>query len=66
MESSAQRLINLANQWEKHRAPLIDQYRELKGLNSEKEVCNSWYYDSRPLNGATSLATHMVVDDVHV
>ena len=38
VDGSAQRLVTLANQWEKHRAPLIDQYRELKDLNSKKEV----------------------------
>ena len=38
VDSSAQRLVTLANQWEKHRAPLIEQYRELKDLNSKKEV----------------------------
>ncbi|XP_052078131.1 coiled-coil domain-containing protein 22 homolog [Mytilus californianus] len=37
VDSSAQRLVTLANQWEKHRAPLIEQYRELKDLNSKKE-----------------------------
>ncbi|OWF47632.1 coiled-coil domain-containing protein 22 homolog [Mizuhopecten yessoensis] len=37
VDGSAQRLVTLANQWEKHRAPLIDQYRELKDLSSKKE-----------------------------
>lgn len=37
VDGSAQRLVTLANQWEKHRAPLIEQYRELKDLNSKKE-----------------------------
>lgn len=37
VDSSAQRLVNLANKWESHRAPLIQQYRELKELNSMKE-----------------------------
>ncbi|XP_070553275.1 coiled-coil domain-containing protein 22 homolog [Ptychodera flava] len=36
VDSSAQRLVNLANQWEKHRAPLIDQYRELREANEGK------------------------------
>ncbi|PFX20789.1 Coiled-coil domain-containing protein 22-like [Stylophora pistillata] len=36
VDSSAQRLVNLAQQWEKHRAPLIDQYRELKQLNANR------------------------------
>ena len=38
VDSSAQKLVTLANQWEKHRVPLIEQYRELKELNSKKEV----------------------------
>lgn len=38
VESSAQRLLNLATQWEKHRAPLIDQYRKLRQLSSQREV----------------------------
>ncbi|XP_025085148.1 coiled-coil domain-containing protein 22 homolog [Pomacea canaliculata] len=37
VESSAQRLLNLATQWEKHRAPLIDQYRKLRQLSSQRE-----------------------------
>ncbi|XP_041359094.1 coiled-coil domain-containing protein 22 homolog [Gigantopelta aegis] len=37
VDASASRLVSLANQWEKHRAPLIEQYRELKSLNSMKE-----------------------------
>ncbi|XP_045203989.2 coiled-coil domain-containing protein 22 homolog [Mercenaria mercenaria] len=37
VDSSAQRLINLASQWEKHRAPLIDQFRSLKELSSKTE-----------------------------
>lgn len=37
VDSSAQKLVTLANQWEKHRVPLIEQYRELKELNSKKE-----------------------------
>ncbi|KAK2166341.1 hypothetical protein LSH36_40g21002 [Paralvinella palmiformis] len=37
VDSSAQRLVKLANQWEKHRAPLIAQYRELKELVDHKQ-----------------------------
>ncbi|KAL4230380.1 Coiled-coil domain-containing protein 22 [Mactra antiquata] len=37
VDSSAQRLINLASQWEKHRAPLINQFRDLKELSSKTE-----------------------------
>ncbi|XP_064637676.1 coiled-coil domain-containing protein 22 homolog [Lineus longissimus] len=36
VETSSQRLVSLANQWEKHRAPLILQFRELKELNDNK------------------------------
>ncbi|XP_074650144.1 coiled-coil domain-containing protein 22 homolog [Tubulanus polymorphus] len=36
VDSSAQRLVKLGEQWEKHRAPLIDQIRELKMLNENK------------------------------
>ena len=38
VDSSAQRLVNLANQWEKHRAPLIQQYRELKEVSEDRAV----------------------------
>ena len=38
VDTSAQRLVALANQWEKHRAPLIEQYRQLRDFNSKKEV----------------------------
>ncbi|XP_031555809.1 coiled-coil domain-containing protein 22 homolog [Actinia tenebrosa] len=36
VDSSSQRLISLAEQWEKHRTGLIDQYRELKVLNANR------------------------------
>jgi len=29
-DASSKRLLNLASQWEKHRIPLIEQYRTLK------------------------------------
>lgn len=49
VDASAQRLVNLAQQWEKHRAPLIDQYRELKQLNANRMVSTysfaSWYFE---------------------
>lgn len=38
VEGSADRLFALANQWEKHRAPLITQYRDLKELSANKLV----------------------------
>ena len=42
VEASAQRLVSLAKQWEKHRAPLIDEYRTLKEQNASKEVSSYW------------------------
>lgn len=36
VESCAQRLLNLAHQWEKHRAPLIEQHRLLKEMSEGK------------------------------
>lgn len=38
VESSAQTLVLLAAQWEKHRAPLLAQYRDAKERNSNKAV----------------------------
>ena len=38
VDASSQRLVNLANQWEKHRVPLIDQLRQLKEVNSNRAV----------------------------
>lgn len=39
VEASAKRVVNLASQWEKHRAPLVDEYRRLKDICSSKDVC---------------------------
>ncbi|XP_076367338.1 coiled-coil domain-containing protein 22 homolog isoform X2 [Tachypleus tridentatus] len=36
VETSGQRLVALAGQWEKHRAPLIEQYRHMKELSSQR------------------------------
>lgn len=36
VENSAQRLVGLAAQWEKHRAPLLARYRELRHRNSSR------------------------------
>ncbi|KAM6475716.1 coiled-coil domain-containing protein 22 [Liasis olivaceus] len=41
VESSAQRVIQLAAQWEKHRVPLIQEFRELKALRDSKELESS-------------------------
>lgn len=38
VDITSQRLVSLANQWEKHRGPLIEQYRQLKELNSQQLV----------------------------
>lgn len=38
VEATAQRLINLATQWEHHRAPLFEQYRNLRELNANRVV----------------------------
>ncbi|RUS87267.1 hypothetical protein EGW08_004947 [Elysia chlorotica] len=37
VDNSAQRLVNLAKQWETHRGPLIEQYRQLRQYNSKRE-----------------------------
>ncbi|CAH1778226.1 unnamed protein product [Owenia fusiformis] len=37
VDTSAQRLVSLANQWEKHRVPLVEKYREMKALNENRE-----------------------------
>uniref|UniRef100_A0A8C7Q9H0 Coiled-coil domain-containing protein 22 n=1 Tax=Oncorhynchus mykiss TaxID=8022 RepID=A0A8C7Q9H0_ONCMY len=37
VEGSAKRVVNLAAQWEKRRAPLIDEHRRLKELCSNQE-----------------------------
>ncbi|XP_054706190.1 coiled-coil domain-containing protein 22 homolog [Uloborus diversus] len=36
IDASSQRLVVLANQWEQHRVPLIDEYRELRELSSKR------------------------------
>jgi hypothetical protein len=38
VESRAQTLVLLAAQWEKHRAPLLAQYRDARERNSNKAV----------------------------
>lgn len=38
VEASAKRVVNLASQWEKHRAPLIDEHRRLKEICSNQDV----------------------------
>lgn len=41
VESSAQRIVHLASQWEKHRVPLIEQHRQLKKLHDHRELESS-------------------------
>uniref|UniRef100_A0AAR2LVY1 Coiled-coil domain-containing protein 22 n=1 Tax=Pygocentrus nattereri TaxID=42514 RepID=A0AAR2LVY1_PYGNA len=41
VEGSAKRVVHLASQWEKHRAPLIDEHRRLKELCSNREMESS-------------------------
>ncbi|KAK5862994.1 hypothetical protein PBY51_000057 [Eleginops maclovinus] len=41
VEASAKRVVNLASQWEKHRAPLIDEHRRLKEICSKQDLESS-------------------------
>ncbi|XP_054975902.1 coiled-coil domain-containing protein 22 isoform X1 [Sorex araneus] len=41
VESSAQRVIHLAEQWEKHRVPLLEEYRHLRQLQESRELESS-------------------------
>ncbi|XP_034552011.1 coiled-coil domain-containing protein 22 [Notolabrus celidotus] len=41
VEASAKRVVNLASQWEKHRAPLIDEHRRLKEICSNQDMESS-------------------------
>uniref|UniRef100_A0A3Q3X4D7 Coiled-coil domain-containing protein 22 n=1 Tax=Mola mola TaxID=94237 RepID=A0A3Q3X4D7_MOLML len=41
VEASVKRVVNLASQWEKHRAPLIDEHRRLKELCSNQDLESS-------------------------
>ncbi|KAM7412356.1 hypothetical protein PAMA_022034 [Pampus argenteus] len=41
VEASAKRVLHLASQWEKHRAPLIDEHRTLKEICSNQELQSS-------------------------
>lgn len=43
VDSSSQRLVNLAEQWEKHRTGLVDEYRELKVLNANRVVSSLFH-----------------------
>ncbi|XP_069741057.1 coiled-coil domain-containing protein 22 isoform X2 [Narcine bancroftii] len=37
IEGSAQRIVRLAQQWEKHRAPLVAEFRRLKEVTAKRE-----------------------------
>lgn len=41
VEASAKRVVHLASQWEKHRAPLIDEHRRLKEICSSRDMESS-------------------------
>ncbi|KAK1898846.1 Coiled-coil domain containing protein 22 [Dissostichus eleginoides] len=41
VEASAKRVVHLASQWEKHRAPLIDEHRRLKEICSRQDLESS-------------------------
>ncbi|XP_015255611.1 PREDICTED: coiled-coil domain-containing protein 22 isoform X2 [Cyprinodon variegatus] len=41
VETGASRVVNLASQWEKHRAPLIEELRRLKQICSSKDLESS-------------------------
>lgn len=38
VENSSQKLVTLNDQWEKHRVPLIQKYRELKEQSKNRQV----------------------------
>ena len=38
IDGASQRLVSLANQWEKHRIPLIEKYRKSVQVQSDKTV----------------------------
>lgn len=41
VEASAKRVVNLASQWEKHRAPLIHEHRRLREICSKQDMESS-------------------------
>lgn len=41
VEAGKNKLINLGNQWEKHRAPLIEKYRDAREKYLAKAVTNN-------------------------
>uniref|UniRef100_A0A665U2V8 Coiled-coil domain-containing protein 22 n=1 Tax=Echeneis naucrates TaxID=173247 RepID=A0A665U2V8_ECHNA len=41
VEAGANRMVNLASQWEKHRAPLISEHRRLKEICSNRDLESS-------------------------
>lgn len=41
VDASSRRVASLSSQWEKHRAPLVEEQRRLKELCSSQEVALS-------------------------
>lgn len=46
VDSASQRLLSLASAWEKHRVPLIEQYRKNVQLESSRMVAYFTFYFS--------------------
>ncbi|KAH0628823.1 hypothetical protein JD844_010394 [Phrynosoma platyrhinos] len=61
VESSAKRVIQLAAQWEKHRVPLIQEFRDLKALHDSKEVVE---LESLPKDVSRSAYTQRILEIV--
>lgn len=66
-------MVNLASQWEKRRAPLIDEYRRLKEICSNKDVsCSRSVSCPQSVLGVSSecpqsvlrLLTHLVLSQL--
>lgn len=43
------RLVHLAAQWEKHRAPLVEEHRRLRALCTNQDVGGPVAFGSAPL-----------------
>uniref|UniRef100_A0A8D3CZ67 Coiled-coil domain-containing protein 22 n=1 Tax=Scophthalmus maximus TaxID=52904 RepID=A0A8D3CZ67_SCOMX len=59
VEASTKRLVNLASQWEKRRAPLMDEHRRLKEICSNRDL-----ESSRKLSEIKSLHDKICVSTV--
>lgn len=42
LEASVKRVVNLASQWEKHRAPLVNEHRRVKEMYSNQDVSDAF------------------------